>query len=208
MPRTLRPIAWTLIAFLAAGVAVVSLRYALPAPPMAPPKVMANPFAMPFLPMHAVLASIALLVGALQFIPGARGLRARWHRATGVVYVTSCLVAAPTGLVLAVGSTAGPVATAGFGILSVVWFYVTSQGLRAVLDRRYAEHGEWMIRSYALTFAAVNLRLYLPLLQPMGVDFVDGYRAISFLCWIPNLMIAELWIASRRRARFTTTAPA
>ena len=118
MPRTLRAIAWTLTAFLAAGVAVVSLRYALPAPPMAPPKVMANPFAMPFLPMHAIVAAVALLVGALQFIPGARGLRARWHRATGVVYVTSCLVAAPTGLILALGSTAGPVATAGFGILS------------------------------------------------------------------------------------------
>jgi uncharacterized membrane protein len=210
---TLRPIpltrslAWTLMAFLAAGVAVVSMRYALPTPPMASPEVMANPFARPFLPIHAITASIALLVGAFQFVRNRRGGRARWHRASGAVYMACCLASAPAGLLLALGTSAGPIASVGFGVLALVWFYATAQGLRALLAGRYAEHGEWMLRSYALTFAAVTLRLYLPLLPMLGIDFVEGYRAISYLCWIPNLLIAEAMIASRRR-RLTTSAPA
>jgi hypothetical protein len=51
-----------------------------------------------------------------------------------------------------------------------------------------------MIRSFALTFAAVTLRLYLPLIFLTGFNFVDGYRAISFLCWVPNLVLAELYL--------------
>ena len=51
-----------------------------------------------------------------------------------------------------------------------------------------------MIRSFALTFAAVTLRLYLPLIPLLGLSFIDGYRAVSFLCWIPNLIIAELYL--------------
>ncbi len=207
MTFPLRQIAWTLTALLAAFVALLSLRYVLPQPPQTSEFIMENPFSTPFLPMHAMTASIALLLGALQFITRRRGGRAAWHRTVGAAYITCCLVAAPTGLILALGSTAGPVATVGFGLLAVIWFYVNAQGLRAVLDRRYSEHGEWMIRSFALAFAAVMLRLYLPLLNPLGIDFMDGYRAISFLCWIPNLILAELWIASRRR-RLTTIAPA
>lgn len=51
-----------------------------------------------------------------------------------------------------------------------------------------------MIRSFALTFAAVTLRLYLPLHLLFQVSFDDAYRAISFLCWVPNLLIAELYL--------------
>lgn len=207
MTLPLRQIAWTVTALLAVAIALMSLRFALPQPPGAAPFILANPFSTPFLPMHAVTASIALLLGAFQLIAKRNGSRAAWHRTIGVAYVTCCLVAAPTGLILALGSTAGPVATVGFGLLAVIWFYVNAQGLRAVLDRRFAEHGEWMIRSFALTFAAVMLRLYLPLSGLMSLDFIESYCAISFLCWVPNLMVAELWVASRRR-RLTTTAPA
>jgi hypothetical protein len=52
-----------------------------------------------------------------------------------------------------------------------------------------------MIRNYALTFAAVTLRIYLPLMTPFLFhgDFLAAYRTISWLCWVPNLAIAE-WI--------------
>lgn len=56
-----------------------------------------------------------------------------------------------------------------------------------------------MIRSFALTLAAVTLRLYLILLEFLPVEFDDGYRAISFLCWVPNWIIAELYLYQRRQ---------
>jgi hypothetical protein len=40
----------------------------------------------------------------------------------------------------------------------------------------------------------VTLRLYLPLFPLLGIDFVDGYRAVSFLSWMPNLIVAEMYL--------------
>jgi hypothetical protein len=65
------------------------------------------------------------------------------------------------------------------------------------MQRRLVEHRRWMIRSWALTLAAVTLRLYM--LAP-GMSSLDAYRAISFLCWVPNLVVAELYLRRRQTA--------
>src|SRR5260370_20371385 len=57
-----------------------------------------------------------------------------------------------------------------------------------------------MIRSYALTLAAVTLRIYLPASQIAGIPFPDAYQTISWLCWVPNLVVAEWWILRSRLA--------
>lgn len=101
------------------------------------------------------------------------------------------------GLVLAFGSTAGPIATAGFGLLALAWLATTVQAWRMALARRVAEHRAWMIRSMALTLAAVTLRLYLPFAALGPIPFFDAYRAIAFLCWVPNLLLAEVWLKRR-----------
>jgi cyanate permease len=63
---------------------------------------------------------------------------------------------------------------------------------------RSVEHRRWMIRSYALTFGAVTLRLYLAVAIATQMDFAVAYRAISFLAWVPNLALVEWWL---RRGR-------
>jgi hypothetical protein len=55
-----------------------------------------------------------------------------------------------------------------------------------------------MIRSFALTLAAVTLRLQMPAAFILGLDMAVAYPAIAFLCWVPNLAIAELVLARRR----------
>ena len=82
-------------------------------------------------------------------------------------------------------------------MLAILWLFTTLMGLRLAMARRFDAHRAWMIRSWALTFAAVTLRLYLPMIPLFDVAFLDGYRAISFLCWIPNLIAAELYLRLR-----------
>ncbi len=48
-----------------------------------------------------------------------------------------------------------------------------------------------MIRSFSLTFAAVTLRLYLPIGIMSGLTFEQIYVATAWISWIPNLLIAE-----------------
>jgi len=55
-----------------------------------------------------------------------------------------------------------------------------------------------MVRNFALTFAAVTLRLWLPASIASGVPFELAYPAVAWLCWVPNLLAAELLLRQTR----------
>ena len=55
-----------------------------------------------------------------------------------------------------------------------------------------------MVRSYALTFAAVTLRLWLSALTGAGVPFFEAYAAVAWLSWLPNLAAVEVFRKFRR----------
>jgi hypothetical protein len=180
-------------------IGLVSYRYLIPGNYGLAPPILANRFThLGALTVHAGFAATALILGPFQFMPGLRRSRPRLHRRIGTTYVACCLVAGLAGLLLAFGATTGPISTAGFGLLAVTWFGVTAQAWRLAVARRFVAHERWMIRSFALTLAAVTLRLYLPLSSALPVDGDDAYRAISFLCWVPNLVLAELFLAKFR----------
>ena len=188
-------------------IAVVSVhRYVTGSEPP-PPPIIANAFATPFLVIHVVAGVAALLAGPVQFV---RGLRARWpafHRIMGRTYVAACAIAAPAGLVLALGTTAGPVAGSGFAIQALLWPVFTWLGWRAAVERRLDDHRDWMLRSYALAAAAITLRLMLPASMLLGYEFQPAYQVIAWLAWTTNLALVEYHIR-RRRASATTFAAA
>ncbi|WP_202618643.1 MULTISPECIES: DUF2306 domain-containing protein [unclassified Ensifer] len=68
----------------------------------------------------------------------------------------------------------------------------------SVFQRRFVAHRAWMIRSFALTFVAVTVRLDLILPDFLPVPIEDGYGAISFLCSVPNWIVAEVAVYRRR----------
>ena len=184
---------WWLLMVGALLIAVSSYRYLAPHP-LIPPNIGANLMAKPWIFVHAGAASTALLLGPFQFIARLRARRPKLHRWMGRTYVAACLAGAASGLLLAAGCTAGPIAQAGFGLLAVCWFVANLQAWRLALAGRFAEHRRWMVRSFAMTFGAVTLRLYLPIAPAMGYDFMPAYVAISWLAWVPNLMVAELYL--------------
>jgi uncharacterized membrane protein len=191
-----------IVLVLSVAMGLAAYRYLVPNGPGLAPPILANRFtALGVLTLHAGFAGTALILGPFQFFAGVRRARPGLHRALGRVYVICCLAAGAAGLVLAFGARTGPISTAGFGLLAAAWIFTTARAWRRATQRRFAEHERWMIRSFALTLAAVTLRLYLPFafLSPFGYD--DTYRAISFLCWVPNLVAAELWLARSSPAR-------
>ena len=187
-----------LVAVFSAGVALVSYRYLSPDTHI--PKVIAgNAFPLSWLMVHAGAAATALLLGPWQFWRSLRARFPRVHRWSGRVYVMACLIAGAAGFVLALGASTGVVTTLGFGVLSIIWIHTTAMAWRLALRRDFVAHRRWMIRSFALTFAAVTLRLYLPASVALQLPFEDSYRAISFLCWVPNLLAVE-WFLRRQQS--------
>ena len=47
----------------------------------------------------------------------------------------------------------------------------------------------------------MTLRLYLPIVGIMDWDFLTAYRIIAWAAWVPNLIVAELYIASLPRLK-------
>lgn len=194
---------WSLAAFLSVGVAGYAWYFAPHVQDLGP-QIVANLYARPWLVLHVAGAGTALMVGCFQFLPAVRRRRAL-HRGLGRTYATACIAGGAAGFVLALGTTAGPVAAWGFGLLAPVWIYTTAQGWLTARARRFDEHRRWMIRSFALTFAAVTLRLYLPLGMMSGLTFEQIYVATAWISWIPNLLLGELYI---RRGLVRPTAVA
>ena len=70
-----------------------------------------------------------------------------------------------------------------------------------MLNRDFAAHERWMIRSFALTLAAVTLRIYLPIGVTLNNgEFTFPYTIIAWACWVPNLIVAEIFLTLRRPA--------
>jgi len=138
---------------------------------------------------------VALALMPFQFWKGLRARRPQVHRWIGRTYGLCILLAGVGSLLMAVGTEAGPVAGVGFGLLAVLWLGSTGYGIWLAQQGRIAEHQRWMIRSAALTFAAVTLRVYLPFLF-MTLGEEAGYTLVAWLCWVPNLVVAE-WLLLR-----------
>ncbi|MFV3517468.1 DUF2306 domain-containing protein, partial [Mycobacterium tuberculosis] len=66
---------------------------------------------------------------------------------------------------------------------------------------RIASHRRWMVRSFALTLAAVTLRIYLPLSDVLGIGFAASYPVVAWLCWVPNMAVVEWYLRSGPRER-------
>jgi hypothetical protein len=199
-PRWPGALGWGLMAFLSLGIAAYGISYL--AGTHAPPVVEDNGMGMRVLMIHASASGIALLIGPLQFLEPLRRRARTAHHLIGRTYLIACMVGGISGGLLAPFTAAGPIAASGFLVLALLWLWVNALGWRAAAVKRdYDEHKNWMVRSFALTFAAVTLRLYLIPPQIAGIDFVAAYQWIAWLAWVPNIAIAEWWIASRRRAR-------
>ncbi len=156
--------------------------------------------------LHLGGSGLALAVGAFQHNGRIRARYIDAHRWLGRTYVVGVLLGGSAALALATTSQAGLVTHAGFGLLAVLWLVSTGMAYRYIRSGNQALHRRWMVRSYALTFAAVTLRIYLPLSQVAGIPFDAAYQTISWLCWVPNLIVAE-WIILRQRGAISIHEP-
>jgi uncharacterized membrane protein len=155
---------------------------------------------------HIITAMLAILIGPFQFLPRPRkGRLLKIHRWLGRTYLLSILFGGIGGLYMAQFAYGGMISRLGFATLAILWLYSGYRAYRHIRNKEIEGHREWMIRNYALTLAGLMLRVWVPLSGPAGIDFTTAYMFIGWLCWIPNLFVAE-WIIRRTRPaqRFAT----
>ncbi len=147
--------------------------------------------------VHVSMGPVALALMPFQFLAGLRARRPRLHRTIGRIYALAVLTGGISGLYIAVTTNAGPVAATGFGLLALAWMATTAIGIRAARAGRYGAHRRWMIRSAALTFAGVTLRMWLAIGILSGLPFGLVYPVAAWLCWLLKLALVEPWLRRR-----------
>lgn len=145
---------------------------------------------------HIIFAPVALALLPFQLTPRLRAARPALHRWLGRFYGLAILISGVAGLFIAPNAATGAVAATGFFALSLAWLVTTAVAIWHAINRRISRHREWIIRSAALTLAAVTLRIYLPV-GMATVGFEASYPLIAWLCWVPNLLVAEWWLRRR-----------
>lgn len=139
---------------------------------------------------HFIGGGLALSVGALQLWSKRPS---RLHRWLGRVYCLCVLVGAIGGGYLSFYSYLGPTTGLGFFIADVLWLYTTYIALRFALARQFDAHRRWILRSFALSCAAISLRVLLPALS-LVFSFETSYALVAWLCWSLNLVLVEFYL--------------
>ncbi len=154
---------------------------------------------------HIILGGIALLIGWLQFNLKLRLRNLSIHRAIGKIYVLCVLPSSLASIGIGFFATGGFITAAGFICLGIIWFTTTLLAYLKIRNRQVELHRKLMIYSYAACFAAVTLRIWLPLLIMIFGDFIIAYTIVAWVSWVPNILVAGL-IARRLKPSLVTTA--
>lgn len=150
---------------------------------------------------HITLASVALVLVPFQLWPGLRKRRINVHRVLGRVYGIAILAAGIGGFWIAATTKSGNVAATGFGLLAIVWIGTTAYGILLAMQGNVAAHQRWMVRSASLTMAAVTLRIYLGIGAVAGLSYDDIAGLLGWICWVPNLAVAEFIVRRKTQTR-------
>jgi uncharacterized membrane protein len=144
--------------------------------------------------LHIFASVAALALGPLQFSTGLRSRRPRLHRLMGRAYLgVGVLLGGASGLYVAQFAFGGAATRLAFTLLALAWLFTGWSAYAAIRRGEVVAHRAWMLRNFALTFAAVMLRLYLPVAMAGGIAFEAAYPVIAWLCWVPNLIAVEAW---------------
>ena len=194
----------TALAFIVVGYAVGLLWVPDLRPPFLRARITETPLAVFG---HLAAGAIALAIGPFQLSSRLRTRNLQLHRWMGRIYIISVIVGGFSAIVLATASMGGVPAHVGFGLLGVLWVLTAIVAYQRIKVYDIADHRRWMIRSYSLAFAAVTLRIYLAVgLWMMRMPLDQVYPTISWLCWVPNLIVAEWWVL--RKVPISAQVPA
>ena len=146
---------------------------------------------------HITFGGIALLTGWSQFSQKLRKKRLQLHRNLGKVYVVAVLVSGICSVYIGFFATGGLITSAGFIALGLIWLFTTGKAYQAIRKKDLSLHQGMMIYSYAACFAAVTLRIWLPILTATFGSFIIAYKIVAWLCWVPNMVFAYFWVRKK-----------
>ena len=154
---------------------------------------------------HTFGGTVMLFLGAINLYIGATRTQFRYHRLIGGTYLAGGLLGVTAAVLITLlarsHKTDGVVftnTTISLLTLSFAWYAAALMAWRAVRNKRYDAHRDWMVRSYILIWAFVFCRLAS---RVEGVEAMGGGAAFIWLSWVGPLVVGEIALQWRAGAR-------
>ncbi len=146
--------------------------------------------------LHIATSIFALVSGVFQFSIYLLRVYPKVHQTLGKVYIGAILAfAAPSGLIIALDANGGLTSKVAFFLQSLVWWVLTYWAWQAIEKRLFLLHTQWMLRSFALTLAAMSLRTESYILYYFfHTKPIETYQTVTWLSWVGNLLVIEVLI--------------
>jgi uncharacterized membrane protein len=153
--------------------------------------------------LHIVCVTIYSLLGAFQFSPGFRRHFPSWHRVAGRVLVVAGLVAALSGLWMAMFYTIVPADNLLLHSFRLIFGLAMAAsivlGFIAIRQRKFNDHQNWMRRAYAIGMGAgTQALIQIPYVTIIGQPESLPHSLLMGGAWAINLAVAE-WLIRRQQ---------
>ncbi|HZH18222.1 MAG TPA: DUF2306 domain-containing protein [Archangium sp.] len=153
--------------------------------------------------IHRLGGTLYMVLGVLQFSKTFRARRPRVHRWAGRVFVLLSFAAAISGMTMAyTHGMAGAVELVPSVVFGALMILATARAYQYARNRDFAQHREWMIRSFSIGLGIATIRILYMLgiattsltpTQLIGVTFWSG--------WLVTMAAGEWWIRQTRPVR-------
>ncbi len=148
---------------------------------------------------HVYTSIFTLLLGIPQFSSSVRLQFPTLHKNLGKLYILLIIcIASPSGLVMAFYANGGVYSKISFTLQAILWFVFTYKAYSFAKEKNWIQHKKFMYRSYALTLSAISLRLFKWIIvSTIALPPMDTYKIVSWLGWLVNLILVELYLINR-----------
>lgn len=155
--------------------------------------------------LHIISVTLYSLLGAFQFSNDLRANKSHIHRSLGKILIPAGLVAALSGLWMTlfypVANFDGVVVYYVRLIVGVLMTVFILLGIHSIRERKFKEHGHWMIRAYALGLGAgTQVLTHIPWAIFPDMKGESSRAFFMTIAWVINALIAE-WIIRNSNTR-------
>ncbi len=148
---------------------------------------------VPLLAVHVLGGTVMLLAGALGLRIGLTRRMFRWHKVVGYTYLTAGTISSVSALVRSFDTAHTPGVSTG--TLAAVWLAFAAMGWRAVRNRRFDQHRDWMIRSYVAAWTFVFCRFWS---RAAPEALQSDETNMIWLTWVGPVLLCEILLQWRR----------
>ena len=171
----------------AAALSSLAFIWLIAVPALEPARLARHAGHFPVLYAHIAGGVAMLLGGAIALRIGLTREWFRWHKLAGYTYISLGSIAAFTALERSLDTAHTPGLSTG--MLAAAWLAVTAMAFRAIRNKRYDQHREWMIRSYVLAWTFVFCRFW----TRAAPSTLQGTESdMIWATWVGPILLAEI----------------